>query len=69
MGSDAISIFMLFDALRGVGRQTERRTGARAGGRMGSNVTGQQMTLIELNILCDSVTTFSEYEPICYTSG
>ena len=34
---------------KGAGRQTERLTGARAGGRTGSNATGQLMILIYLN--------------------
>ena len=69
MESEEISICIVFDALRRVGRQTERWTGARAGGRTGSNVTGQLMTLIYHFIFMILLPNFLEFEPICYTSG
>ena len=52
MRSNAISICIVFQCTK-AGRLANwlgRQTGARAGGRMGSNVTGQLMTLIYLNI-------------------
>ena len=69
MESDDISICIVFRRAKAGQPANWPTKGARASGRTGSNVTGQLMTLIYLNICCDSVTKFSRVSTDSLHSG